>query len=90
MGLFRRIDYMGLDSLCNTVKNIFPQLNTSDGIPAAMQRMIDIGARGTKTSKGFYDYTGDEGKKWEEAFAEFNKDIDRLAARYPVKDSRLR
>lgn len=88
MGVFRRMDYIGLGNLETIFSNVFPQLNNGNGVPPAMQKMIDIQAKGTQTSKGFYDYPGDEAGKWEEAFAEFNKDIDRLAARYPSKGSR--
>lgn len=88
MGVFRRMDYMGLNNLETIFSNVFPQLSNSNGIPPAMQKMIDIQAKGTQTSKGFYEYTGNEAGKWEEAFSEFNKDINQLAALYPSKGSR--
>jgi 3-hydroxybutyryl-CoA dehydrogenase len=89
MGVFRRMDYLGLDNLESIFKNILPQLSNTNGVPLAMQKMIDIQAKGTQTSKGFYDYNGGEAKAWDEAFAEFNKDIDKLAAQYPSKSNRL-
>jgi 3-hydroxybutyryl-CoA dehydrogenase len=89
MGVFRRMDYLGLDNLESILKNILPQLSNTDEVPLAMQKMIDIQARGTQTAKGFYDYNGEEAKAWDEAFAEFNKDIDKLAAQYPSKCNRL-
>ena len=89
MGVFRRMDYLGLDNLESVFKNIFPLLNNSDSVPLAMQKMIDIQAKGTQTSKGFYNYEGTEAKEWDDAFAEFNKDIDKLAAQYPSKSIRL-
>lgn len=85
MGIFRRLDFMGLKDIENLFKNIFPQLSNADGVPLSMQKMIDLQAKGTQTSQGFYLYAGNEAKEWEEAFAEFNKDIDRLAALYPSK-----
>lgn len=88
MGVFRRMDYLGLNNLETILSNIFPHLDNSNGVPPAMQKMIDMQAKGTQTSKGFYDYPGNEAGKWEEAFAEFNKDIDQLAALYPSKGSR--
>ena len=88
MGVFRRMDYMGLDNIEHVFKNIFPQLDNSEGVPKAMQAMIDIQARGTQNAQGFYDYSDEEAKDWEAAFAEFNKDIDKLAAMYPSKSTR--
>lgn len=89
MGVFRRMDYLGLDDLEITLKNTFPLLNNTDVVPLAMQKMIDIQAKGTQTSTGFYNYNGNEARKWDEAFAEFNKDIDKLAAQYPSKSNRI-
>ncbi len=89
MGVFRRMDYMGLDDMETIFKNIFPHLNNSEGIPVAMQNMINIKAKGIQTYKGFYNYSEDEAIAWNEAFAEFNKDIDQLAALYPSKRSKF-
>lgn len=85
MGMFRRMDYIGLDNLSIIIKNIFPGLSNREEVPPAMQKMVDDHLRGTKSSKGFYDYNHEEGREWEEAFARFNKDIAQLAARYPSK-----
>lgn len=89
MGVFRRLDYLGLKDLETIFKNIFPQLSNSNEVSLTMQKMIDIQAKGTQTSKGFYNYEGTQAKEWEEAFAEFNKEIDRLAAQYPSKSKRF-
>ncbi|RYE16832.1 MAG: 3-hydroxyacyl-CoA dehydrogenase family protein, partial [Sphingobacteriaceae bacterium] len=86
MGIFRRLDYLGLNDMETILKNIFPQLNNNDGVPLAMQKMIALQAKGTQTAQGFYNYKGNEAKEWEEAFADFNKDIDQLAALYPSKN----
>jgi 3-hydroxybutyryl-CoA dehydrogenase len=89
MGVFRRMDFLGLDNMESILKNILPQLSNTDDVPLAMQKMIDLQAKGTQTSQGFYDYHGSEAKEWDEAFAEFNKDIDKLAAQYPSKSNRI-
>ncbi len=89
MGVFRRMDYLGLEDLETVFKNIFPQLSNSNKVPITMQKMIDNQAKGTETSKGFYNYEGTQAKEWEEAFAEFNKEIDQLAAQYPSKSKRF-
>ena len=83
MGIFRRMDQMGLNDLEPIFKEIFPRLSNTGSVPQTMQRMIDAKARGTQTASGFYDYPGEEGAEWMRAFARFNEDIDRLAAAYP-------
>lgn len=90
MGIFRRMDYMGLENLESMLKNTFPLLSNREDVPVAMQKMVTDELKGTRTSKGFYTYTENEGSEWEEAFARFNKDIARLAARYPSKDRMMK
>lgn len=83
MGIFRRMDYMGLEDLEQILENILPQLSNTNEVAPLMQKLIALKAKGTQTSGGFYPYQGDEAKEWEESFAAFNKDIDELAAKYP-------
>ncbi len=83
MGIFRRMDFMGLEDFNEYFKNIFPRLSNNDQVPKIMQKMVSQKARGTKSSNGLYNYTKDEAKNWEESFALFNKDIYELAAMYP-------
>jgi 3-hydroxybutyryl-CoA dehydrogenase len=89
MGIFRRMDFLGLDNLNVILNNILPQLSNVDNVPMAMQKMIELRAKGTQTSKGFYDYNGSEAKEWDDAFAEFNKEIDKLAAQYPSVSNKV-
>lgn len=87
MGVFRRLDYLGLEDLETLLRNIFPQLNNSNDVPLTMQKMIDLKAKGMQNFQGFYNYDPDEAKEWEAAFAEFNKDIDQLAVLYPSENN---
>lgn len=83
MGVFKRMDFIGLDDLNETFKNIFPKLNNDDQVPKIMQAIVNKKAKGTRSSEGLYNYTKDEAKNWEEKFALFNKDIYELGAKYP-------
>jgi len=83
MGLFRRMDYTGLDDCAEMFKNLFPQLSNSDGVPAVMSAIVHENGRGIQNLKGLYQYSKKEAKAWEDAFAAFNEDIFRLAALYP-------
>ncbi|RYZ63068.1 MAG: 3-hydroxyacyl-CoA dehydrogenase family protein [Chitinophagaceae bacterium] len=83
MGIFRRMDFTGLQDWAVVLQNVLPSLSNERRVPPIMQRMVDINARGTQNLKGLYAYSANEAKEWEEAFAAFNKDIFRLAAQYP-------
>jgi len=83
MGIFRRMDFMGLKDHLEIFKTIFPQLCNDENVSPLMQKMVDIDARGTQNSLGLYSYSEEEARKWEEAFVSFNMDIYQLAALYP-------
>ena len=83
MGIFRRMDYTGLKDYPEILKNTFPELSNDEKVPAVMDEMIEMKARGTQSVKGLFPYTKEEAKKWDDAFAVFNEEIFRLAALYP-------
>jgi 3-hydroxybutyryl-CoA dehydrogenase len=84
MGIFRRMDFMGLMDHLEIFKTIFPKLCNDESVPPLMQKMVNINARGIKNSLGLYSYSEEEARKWDEAFALFNVDIYQLAALYPT------
>lgn len=83
MGLFRRMDFMGLRDCHWIFENIFPSLNNSDEVPELMRALVAKKLRGTMDAQGLYTYSAEEARAWDEAFAMFNEDIYRLAALYP-------
>lgn len=83
MGIFRRMDFLGLNDYWQICNHILPELNNSNEVPELMQHLVDIKATGVRNGKGLYEYTVDEAKDWEEAFASFNRDIYQLASLYP-------
>lgn len=84
MGIFRRMDFTGLEDYVEIFKNVFPALCNREDVPVLMQQMVESGFRGTQTIQGLYNYTPEEAKNWEAKFALFNEDIYRLAAMYPA------
>lgn len=92
MGLFRRMDYVGLKDYPVIFKNIFPTLSNHESIPPIMQELIDRKAKGTKNAKGLYDYTEEEAKLWDEAFSSFNLSMYNLGKEYPsdIKKTKLK
>ncbi|WP_353719948.1 3-hydroxyacyl-CoA dehydrogenase family protein [Dyadobacter sp. 676] len=85
MGIFRRLDYMGLNDYEKILARIFPQLDNSTDVPAVMQRMVREGARGVHNNLGLYPYENGEGRRWDEAFARFNQEIRDLAEEYSAE-----
>jgi 3-hydroxybutyryl-CoA dehydrogenase len=83
MGLFRRIDYIGLPDYIEIFKNVFPKLSNTEHVPDIMEKIVDENGRWIQNLKGLYHYTDKEAKAWEDAFAAFNEDIFRLAEQYP-------
>jgi 3-hydroxybutyryl-CoA dehydrogenase len=83
MGVFRRMDFLGLEDFLEIFRRTFPQLCNDEEVPALMQKMVDINARGVQNLSGLYEYSAEEAQRWNEAFALFNVDIFRLAAQYP-------
>lgn len=84
MGLFRRMDFEGLEDYPTIFRNIFPKLSNREDVPPLMQQLIDQQARGTQTAQGLYPYTREAANRWDEAFASFNLDIYNLAKEYPA------
>ncbi|CAG5002448.1 3-hydroxybutyryl-CoA dehydrogenase [Dyadobacter sp. CECT 9275] len=84
MGLFRRMDYMGLGDYAAIIDQLFPELSNSEKVPAKMQEMVQTAAKGIHNSKGLYPYVHGEADQWDEAFASFNNEIHQLAAEYPA------
>lgn len=82
MGIFRRMDYLGLQNHIVSFRTIMPLLSKSDEVPETMKHMVEIDARGIYNQKGLYSYTPEEALQWEKAFALFNRDISKLAERY--------
>ena len=84
MGIFRRMDYLGLKEYSEILTRIFPQLSNSETVPPLMQEMVDNNARGIQNRHGLYEYGPGEAKQWEEAFALFNQEIYHLSMQYPA------
>jgi 3-hydroxybutyryl-CoA dehydrogenase len=84
MGIFRRMDFMGLKDYFETFKRLFPNFCNDEVISPLMQKMVDIDAKGIRNGSGLYSYSEEEARRWDEAFTLFNADIYELAALYPL------
>lgn len=84
VGVFRWMDLTGLPAYHNVMKDLFPTLNNQTTVPALIESIVQQGGRGVANAKGFYHYTPEEAKLWEETFTEFSYEIRRLALKYPA------
>jgi len=83
VGIFRWMDLTGVPAYHNVMKDLFPDLNNSTTVPKLIENIVNEGGKGIANAKGFYDYTPEEAKLWEETFADFSYQIRELALKYP-------
>lgn len=69
-GPFRWMDLSGLPAYAAVMKRLWPQLSCAKEVPALMTQLVDQGARGISNGKGFYDYTPQEAREWEQRLSE--------------------
>jgi len=84
VGIFRWMDLTGVPAYHTVMQRLFPTLNNSTEVPELIDKIVREGGRGVVNAKGFYDYTPEEAKMWEQTFTEFTYEIRELALRYPV------
>lgn len=87
MGIFERMAIRGGADYLHVLERILPQLSNREDVPDVMQGLVEQGAKGIHNLRGLYPYTEGSARHWEAAFAQFNKDIYELAARYNAKDA---
>lgn len=81
-GPFRYMDLMGVEGYYRVMRELLPDLTSSPEIPRLMRDVVESGGRGIANGRGFYEYTPEEAKAWEERFIEFNYKIRRLTAEF--------
>ncbi|HEA21131.1 hypothetical protein LCGC14_1033520 [marine sediment metagenome] len=81
-GLFRYMDLTGLKAYHAVMKDLFPELSNKITVPKLIDDIARADGNGISNGKGFYDYTPDEAKKWEETFERFAFDMHHLSTKY--------
>ena len=89
-GPFRYMDLMGVEAYYRVMRDLLPDLWTSPEVPDLMRKVVESGGRGVSNGRGFYNYTDEEAKHWQEKFEEFNFKIRRLTGEYRDLHSRSR
>lgn len=68
-GPLRWIDLTGGPELyAKAMRNVLPTLSKADEVPPAMRQLADSGARGIVNGRGFFNYTPEEARHWEELY----------------------
>ncbi|WP_437230656.1 3-hydroxyacyl-CoA dehydrogenase family protein [Planctomicrobium sp. SH661] len=70
MGPFRWMDLTGLPAYASVMQRLFPELSRSVEVPAAMQKLMDSGAKGIANGSGFYEYAPEDKARWERLLTE--------------------
>ena len=83
VGIFRWMDLTGVPAYQTVMKDLLPTLNNTTEVPELISKIVEAGGKGTSNAKGFYDYTPEEAKLWEETYAAFSYEIRELALKYP-------
>lgn len=84
VGVFRWMDLTGVPAYRTVMQDMFPTLNNSTEVPKLINDIVDAGGKGVSNAQGFYEYTPEEAKMWEEMFKKFSYEIREIALRYPA------
>jgi len=84
VGVFRWMDLTGVPAYHTVMKDLFPTLNNKTEVPKLIDDIVKNGGKGVANAHGFYTYTEEEARLWEETFMEFSFEIRRLALKYPA------
>jgi 3-hydroxybutyryl-CoA dehydrogenase len=82
-GPLRWIDITGGPALyAKAMAHVVPSLNSSTEIPKPMQKLAAEGACGITNGKGFYNYTDEEARHWEELYRKHAWRVTKLQNEY--------
>lgn len=84
VGVFRWMDLTGVAAYHTVMKELFPTLSNSTEVPGLIDGIVKAGGRGVANEHGFYSYTPEEARLWQETFERFSYEIRALALRYPA------
>lgn len=84
VGVFRWMDLTGVPAYHTVMQDLLPTLSNQTTVPALIDEVVRAGGKGVANAQGFYSYTPEEARLWEETFQEFSYDIRALALKYPA------
>jgi 3-hydroxybutyryl-CoA dehydrogenase len=88
-GPFRWIDLTGGPALYGrAMRGVLPSLSNATELPETLEELMDSDAQGIANGRGFYQYTEEEARQWEELFLEHAWTVRELMNRYfPLEES---
>jgi 3-hydroxybutyryl-CoA dehydrogenase len=88
-GPLRWMDLTGGPELyAQAMQQVLPSLNNSTEIPPVMKRLAGTGARGVANGRGFYNYTPEEARRWEELYRRHAWRVAQMQNEYfPLKEN---
>lgn len=84
VGVFRWMDLTGVQAYHTVMKDLLPTLSNQTEIPKLIDDIVKAGGKGIANGHGFYEYTPEETRLWEETLAAFSYEIRELALKYPA------
>lgn len=91
VGCFRWMDLTGVQAYHAVMKDLFPTLHNGTEVPTLIDNTIKSGGQGLRNGNGFYQYTPEEARLWQQTHQEFVYDLRQLRQKYPgdVVDKKL-
>ena len=86
-GPFRYMDLTGVQAYFHVMKDLFPTLSNQTEVPSLIEDIAQAGGNGTSNGRGFYEYTEQEARQWEQDFEAFSFDIAKLSNQYRTQQS---
>ncbi len=84
VGVFRWMDLTGVPAYHTVMKELFPTLNNDVKPSKVIEDVVNSGGKGVANANGFYSYTEEEARLWEQTHKEFSYEIRKLALKYPA------
>ncbi|MBX3256423.1 MAG: 3-hydroxyacyl-CoA dehydrogenase [Chitinophagaceae bacterium] len=84
-GNCRYMDLMGTYAYGLVMKDLNRELSKAEELPLFFNELIADGKTGMDSKEGFYTYSKDEVKSWEEKFREFSFEIRAIIDKYPFE-----
>ena len=86
-GPFREMDLTGGPTLyARVMQNVFPHLSNATELPPVMRKLAEGDAQGIINGRGFYHYTPEEARYWENLFRENAWQVrELLDAHFPLQ-----
>jgi 3-hydroxybutyryl-CoA dehydrogenase len=83
-GIFRWMDMTGIPAYHTVMKELLPTLSNQTTIPKLIDDIVKEGGNGVFNGQGFYEYTPEQAKIWQESYQAFAFEMSKLGDKYPA------